>query len=194
MATPRKTRVKPARTPETPTMVVTTSLSDTAPEPTRLRFYEPSASGQASWWEVLLGSHSIEPTFPGLQMPAREPGLSLTAIMSECLSGAEETRRMASHRIICDNQAPVSQPKSHAHIVLVGLASTSPGKYSQLLKLAEVLEWIDAGETFYTVSPSTGDIAQVVAVWCEVCGHRIIRSSADAVTDNNLDRLPDCAR
>lgn len=99
---------------------------------------------------------------------------------------------MANHQVVCDNQEPVSQPKSHAHIVQVGLASSAPGKYSSLLTLAEVLRRIDTGDTFFTVSPSTQKIAQVIAVGCPVCGSRIIRSTPDAVSDNNLDNLPNC--
>lgn len=100
---------------------------------------------------------------------------------------------MANYRIICDNQAPVGVPKKHAHVVEVGIGTT-PQNYSKLLTLAQVLALMDRGDTFHTISVSTGKIAQVLPVGCAVCGHRIIRSSADAVTDNNLDGLPDCAK
>ena len=51
------------------------------------------------------------------------------------------------------------------------------------------------GERFYTVSPTTADKAEVHADICRYygCSVRTIRSSADAVTDNNLDNLPTCS-
>lgn len=61
-----------------------------------------------------------------------------------------------------------------------------------MLSLSEVLTLIDRGDTFHTVSVSTGKVARVVPVTCDQCGGRIIRSTADAVADNNLDKLPDC--
>jgi Protein of unknown function (DUF3892) len=100
---------------------------------------------------------------------------------------------MARHRIVCDNQVPTDQPKRNAHVVEVGIGSM-PQHWSSLLTLAQVLAMMDRGDTFYTVSVSTGKIARVLPVGCNVCGRRIIRSSADAVTDNNLDGLPDCSK
>ena len=100
---------------------------------------------------------------------------------------------MADYRIVCDNQAPVFEPKQHAHVVEVGIG-TSPNTWTRLLSLTEVLSMMDRGDTFHTVSVSTGKIARVVPVTCEQCRHRIVRSTADAVADNNLDKLPDCAK
>jgi hypothetical protein len=94
---------------------------------------------------------------------------------------------------VCDNQMPVYLPKQHAHVVEVGIG-TSPTQWTQILSLATVLGMMDRGETFYTVSVNTGKIARILAVNCANCGHRIIRSSADAVSDNNLDDLPDCSK
>lgn len=96
------------------------------------------------------------------------------------------------YRVVCDNQVPVDQPKSHAHIVEVG-TGTAAQTYSRLWTVEEVIAAISRGDEFYTLSPSTGKEARIVIVACEVCGRQIIRSSADAVTDNNLDNLPDCA-
>ena len=53
---------------------------------------------------------------------------------------------------------------------------------------------IKAGHVFYTVSPSTGREATVLVVACGHCGREIIRSSADAVMDNNLDSLRRCGK
>jgi hypothetical protein len=103
---------------------------------------------------------------------------------------------MSSYRIICDNQAPVGAPKKHAHVVEVGVGTTA-ANWNRLLTLSQVLGMMARGDTFHTVSKSTGKVARVLSVACGVCGRRVIRSSRssrDAVTDNNLDGLPDCAK
>jgi hypothetical protein len=46
---------------------------------------------------------------------------------------------------------------------------------------------LDSGDTFYTVGPITRKRAEVKDYMCAVCFHRIIKSSPDATTDNNLD-------
>jgi hypothetical protein len=97
------------------------------------------------------------------------------------------------YRVVCDNQVPVDQPKTHAHIVEVG-TGTTPQHYDRLWSVAEVIAANGRGDVFYTLSASTGEAARVIVVGCSVCGQQIIRSSADAITDNNLDSLPDCVR
>jgi hypothetical protein len=96
------------------------------------------------------------------------------------------------YRIICDNQQPVAVPKNHAHIVQIGTGTTTQ-HYEKLWMLAQVIAAIERGDTFYTQSPSTGKQAAVIVVACGVCRHNIVRSTADAVADNNLDNLPECA-
>jgi len=93
---------------------------------------------------------------------------------------------------VCDNQVHVDQPKTHAHIVEV--TGTAPQHYDRLWSVAEVIDRESPGRSLYTLSPSAGEAARVIVVGCSVCGQQIIRSSADAVTDNNLDSLPDCVR
>jgi hypothetical protein len=70
---------------------------------------------------------------------------------------------------------------------------TTPQRWDRLWTVAEVVSAIQLGNVFYTLSPSTGKAARVEVVGCGVCGRQIIRSGADAVRDNNLDSLPDCA-
>ena len=96
------------------------------------------------------------------------------------------------HRVVCDNLVPVDQPKTHAHIVEVG-TGTTPQHYDRLWSVAEVIA-ATAGAMLHTLSASTREAARVIVVRCSVCGQQIIRSSADAITDNNLDSLPDCVR
>lgn len=97
---------------------------------------------------------------------------------------------MVTDRIVCTEQEPVHLPTTHAHIVAVGTGS-DPNKADRRWTLREVLEAIDRGDRFYTESP-TGRQAQVRAVDCSVCGHRIIRSAPDAIPENNLDNLRRC--
>jgi len=94
---------------------------------------------------------------------------------------------------VCDNQVPVDQPKTHAHIVEVG-TGTTPQHYDHLWSVAEVIAATGRGDVFYALSPSSVEAARVIVIGCSACGRQIIRSSADAVTDNNLDSLPDCVR
>ena len=98
---------------------------------------------------------------------------------------------MASYRIICTRQEPVANPHSHAHITHVGTGATT-AQYDRFWTLTEVLTAMILGDAFFTISPSTGKIAQVHRVKCGQCASDTIRSSADAVTDNNLDFLPRC--
>jgi hypothetical protein len=100
---------------------------------------------------------------------------------------------MGNYRIVCDNQSPIDAPKQHSHVVEVGIGTT-PRQWSRILSLATVLAMVDRGDTFYTVSSSSGKTARVLPVNCTVCGHRVIRSTADKSADNNLDNLPDCAK
>lgn len=98
---------------------------------------------------------------------------------------------MAAYRIVCTTQEPVYQPTTHAHIVAVG-TGTDPNKADQKWTLAEVLDAMKRGDTFYTISPSTGKRAEVRSEPCGSCRRTIIRSAPDAVRDNNLDNLRLC--
>jgi hypothetical protein len=98
---------------------------------------------------------------------------------------------VAEHRIVCTVQEPYDQPTTHAHIVSVGIGS-DPDKASDSWTLRRVLDAMANGDQFYTQGVSSGKVARVQAVACSVCRHTIIRSSADAVYDNNLDSLRRC--
>lgn len=98
---------------------------------------------------------------------------------------------MAKHRIVCTDQEPVSQPTNHAHIVAVGIG-TDTNKADAKMTLAQVIAAIDAGDEFWTYGEQSKKWARVSKVPCGHCGRSIIRSGADAVTDNNLDNLRRC--
>jgi hypothetical protein len=74
---------------------------------------------------------------------------------------------------------------SHEHIEWVGVKDER-----QPLSVGDVYRLMDARHRFYTVSPSTGAVALVEPLHC--CHVDTLRSSADAVRDNNLDDLPVC--
>ena len=99
---------------------------------------------------------------------------------------------MADYRIVCTDQEPFYQPTTHAHIVAVG-TGTDPNKADQRWTLDEVLNAMDRGDRFYTVGVGSGKVALVEKYTCTSCWRTHIRSSPDAVTDNNLDSLRRCS-
>jgi len=72
----------------------------------------------------------------------------------------------------------------HRHITKVGGPSGS-------WTVAQARAAIAAGTVFFTLSPTTGRRATVERYNCS-CGCATLRTTADAVTDNNLDNLPNC--
>ncbi len=95
------------------------------------------------------------------------------------------------YRIVCTRQSQLTGSHVHPHIVSVGTGT--PQGYTRTWPVDEVLAAMGRGDVFYTESPSTGRVAKVEAYTCTVCGRRWIRTTADAVTDNNLDNLSSCA-
>ena len=95
------------------------------------------------------------------------------------------------YRIVCTNQEPVNYPTTHAHIVAVG-TGTDPNKADTRWSLAEVLAAMDRGDVFYTQGEQSAKIALVEKYQCSRCNRIYIRSTPDAVHDNNLDNLRRC--
>ena len=95
------------------------------------------------------------------------------------------------YRILCTRKSEVPTPRRHGHIVSVG-TGTTPQQYSQTWTVAQVLAAIGRGDLFYTQSVSTGKVAKVEPYTCHICSRQGIRTTADAVKDNNLDDLPLC--
>jgi len=98
---------------------------------------------------------------------------------------------MALYRIVCTEQEPAPNPPKHAHIVAVGIG-TDPNQAEKRLTLREVIAAIDRGDAFYTVGEQSKKTARVEKYWCQHCQRYHIRSTADAVQDNNLDSLRYC--
>ncbi len=96
---------------------------------------------------------------------------------------------MASYRILC-----VDTEHAHRHITGVGTGKKADQR-TRTWTVKEVRQALEAGDRFYTISPTTGKEADVRADNCNIDGCLIdtIRSKADAVTDNNLDNMPSCA-
>jgi hypothetical protein len=57
----------------------------------------------------------------------------------------------------------------------------------------EVLAAMDRGHSFFTQGNNSGKIAWIEKYTCARCRRTFIRSTPDAVTDNNLDNLRRCA-
>jgi hypothetical protein len=95
---------------------------------------------------------------------------------------------MRTNRIVC-----VRTEHPHRHILSVGVGD-STGTAMTTMSVSAVRGQIDAGDVFETYSPSTGKIAQVKKDTCGKSGCPVltIRSTADAVSDNNLDNLAEC--
>jgi len=87
----------------------------------------------------------------------------------------------------------VTTEHPHRHIVSVGVGADSEVPI-RTLTLGEVREALRRNVLFYTRSPSTGAEVAVREATCgiPVCNLVTIKSTPDAVTDNNLDELPDC--
>lgn len=98
---------------------------------------------------------------------------------------------MAEYRIICTTQMPPQVPNDRAHIVAVGTGS-SASTYDRYWSLSDVLAAMDSGNTFYTFGETSQRKTFVGPYICGLCSERHIRSTPDAVTDNNLDNLPLC--
>lgn len=99
---------------------------------------------------------------------------------------------MSTYRVVCTEQEPIYQPTTHAHIVAVGTGS-NPDKASQRWTLDQVIRAIlYSGDSFYTQGKTSGKVARVVVVNCGHCNRQIIKSTPDAVYDNNLDSLRRC--
>jgi hypothetical protein len=95
---------------------------------------------------------------------------------------------VATYRIVC-----VNTEHPHRHITQVGTGS-DPDQAANRWTVSQVRAALANGDRFYTVSPSTGKTADVRADDCRIngCTIKTIRSTPDAVTDNNLDNLRIC--
>ncbi len=107
---------------------------------------------------------------------------------------------MAKYQVLCVDQEPWDQNNKHAQIVALGTraADGSTRRWSA----QEVIRAIEKakknkkkkkkGDAFFTVDPKTGAEAKVRVRRCKKCGHKIIKSSPDATSNNNLNSLKRC--
>ena len=100
---------------------------------------------------------------------------------------------MTDHRIVCGIEAMMSEPTWHTHIVEVGVSGFGPDKSERKFAIADVLAMMNDGHTFHVLDESSGKVAYVTPVQCDVCRHRIIRSAYGAIVENDVERLPNCA-
>ena len=99
---------------------------------------------------------------------------------------------MADYRVVCSEQVPAAAHSRNAKIVAVGTGS-DPDRASQRWTVAEVVNAMQRGDRFYTQGKASGRVAWVEKYWCPACGGWHIRSTRDAVVDNNLDSLRACS-
>ena len=99
---------------------------------------------------------------------------------------------MSRYQVVCtDKVATLTQPY-HTHISHLGLATNSG---TQLVTREWVIQELRKpyGHRFYTISPTTGAVADVIEAGCERCGVRpYVRTTADGIHDNNLNSLNAC--
>ena len=95
---------------------------------------------------------------------------------------------MADYRIVC-----VNTEHPHRHITTAGTGDNS-ALADQMWTVGQIRAALVQGDTFHTVSPSTGKRGEVQADDCTEpnCTVKTIRSVGDTVTDNNLDNLRPC--
>ena len=91
----------------------------------------------------------------------------------------------ASEKIVC-----VTTEHPHRHIISVGVGGDAQVPI-KTMTVDEVRAAITAGGSFHTVSPSANKVASVRKATCGIPGCNVdtIKSSPDAVTDNNLDEM-----
>jgi len=94
------------------------------------------------------------------------------------------------YQVTCINTGPAG---THDHIEVLGLGDATG--WSSRISVPDAIQQIRSpyGDRYYTVSPSTGRVAEVVEGGCEVCGHSpYVRTTADGIRDNNLRSLRFC--
>ena len=92
---------------------------------------------------------------------------------------------MAEYHVVC---VTLLHPAQHRHILGIGTAS---GRVPIRWTVDDVWSAIGRGDRFFTTD-SRGRRALVDRWECRTCGSRTLRTRPDAVTDNNLDQLPQC--
>jgi hypothetical protein len=83
----------------------------------------------------------------------------------------------------------ITHRKVHRHVTSV---VTRPGRgtYESNWTAAEVTDAIDHGHRFYTVSDTTGKVAEIESFTCPICDQEWITTSEHALADNRLESLP----
>ncbi len=94
---------------------------------------------------------------------------------------------MSSYQIVC---VVTKYPHRHIEAVGTGVGDRADKSWS----VEEVRHAIASGDTFHTTSRSTGRHASVLIDNCNIdrCTVKTIRSTPDAIADNNLDHLRTC--
>lgn len=96
---------------------------------------------------------------------------------------------MLRYRVVAMRCLDIRHPVIHRHVPSV---VTRPGRsgYEGNWTAAEVSDAIAQGDSFYTLSESTGKVAEIETYTCPICGQCWIRTDDQAVADNQLEALP----
>lgn len=123
-------------------------------------------------------------------LEVKSQNVTPTSYRSLCLPDREQKvgMIMAAHLITC-----VTTEFPHRHILKVGIGDNR-GNTQRYLSVTDVRNQLDAGDTFETLSPSSGKRASVKKDTCKIdgCAVNTIRSHSDVEKDNNLDNLKAC--
>lgn len=101
---------------------------------------------------------------------------------------------MANYRVVCTEQVPAYAHPRDGKIVAVGTNSTGASTADGRWTVPQVVGALDVGHAFYTYGERSKKTARVMKYWCTACGGEWhIKSTPDAVEENNLDSLRTCS-
>ena len=140
-----------------------------------------------------LDGHVVRPASRSREQPTnfgRRVGCSITLLAPAGTSSLQRAKELylMDYRIICTVQEP-STTAGHGHIVRVGTGQAAL-VYQRIWTVAEVYQAMGLGHRFLTYGERSRKWALVEKFRC--CHRDTLRSSPDAVADNNLDSLPRC--
>ena len=100
---------------------------------------------------------------------------------------------MATYRVVCTEREAANAHPYVGRILAIGANDEGGTGATSRWLVREVVTALDAGHVFYTHGEQSGKTARVVKYWCTPCAQWHIRSTPDAVRDDNLDDLRACA-
>lgn len=93
------------------------------------------------------------------------------------------------YRVVGMRDLDIIHPYSHRHVTSV-VTGPAPGRRERNWTAGQLQEAVAGGDSFYTQSESTGEIAEIEIYTCDICGQEWIRTNERVVEDNKLESLP----